>query len=168
MAFGSVFNPFSYHELVRLIREVGPDVVHAHNVFPNWSPAVFAAARTCGVPSVYSVHSQILTCPTWYHLRDGGVCESCLGGKEHWCMLTNCRGSLVESTVYAARSAVVRIGRLVRDTVSVFVVMSEFQRRQLIRGGYPADRIVIVPNMVTPPATAADPAAGRYARSSAA
>lgn len=160
-AVGGVFNPFSFREVTRLIRQLRPDVLHAHNIFPNWSPSVFAAAGACGVPSLYSVHSQILTCPTWYHLRDGAICERCLDG-EHWCVLSNCRGSLVESAVYAARSAAVRLGGLVRDRATLLVAMSDFQRDQLIRGGYPTERIAVVPNMVAPPPMPADPADGAY------
>ena len=85
-----------------------PDVVHAHNVYPLFSPSVLVAARRSGVPVVMTCHNYRLGCPTMNHFRRGAVCELCTGGHEHRCVLTNCRGSLAESAAYAARAIVAR------------------------------------------------------------
>jgi glycosyltransferase involved in cell wall biosynthesis len=140
-----------------------PDVVHAHNIYPLFSPSVAVACRRLSVPFVQHVHSFFLTCPTTFHLRDGQVCNRCAGGREYACVLHNCRGNLFESAAYAARTAVTRKLRLLKDNVTRFITVSQFCRRWLIEQDYPADRIAVVPNTVSIPAAAADPTRGEYA-----
>jgi glycosyltransferase involved in cell wall biosynthesis len=56
-----------------------PDVVHVHNTFPLLSPAVHWAAQQAGVPVVQTLHNFRLLCPQAMLLRDGKVCEDCVG-----------------------------------------------------------------------------------------
>lgn len=157
----SIWNPFSARELRHRLRALRPDVVHIHNVHPNWSPAVATVARAEGVPSVLHVHSQNLTCPNWYHIRNGRMCELCLGGREYNCLLTNCRGALAESAVYALRSAVVRSAGMFRNNVARYIVPSNFMRERLARNGYPRARISVVPNTIAERPVPDHTAAGR-------
>ena len=90
------------------LRSGRPDIVHCHNLYPLLSPSVLAACRKAGVPVVISVHNQGLTCPTADHTHQGQMCLKCYGGKEHHCVLQNCRGNLIESVAYAVRSKLAR------------------------------------------------------------
>jgi glycosyltransferase involved in cell wall biosynthesis len=103
-----------------------------------------------------------LTCPTADHLHAGAACEKCYGGKEHHCLLQNCRGNLLESLGYALRSSVARRLGLFARNVTLFVALSQFARQRLVGAGYNAEQIAVLPNMVQPAATPADPAAGTY------
>jgi glycosyltransferase involved in cell wall biosynthesis len=162
-AAGSGFyNPAARAEISRLIRDYRPDVLHAHNIFPNWSPSIFGAAKRAGVATVMSVHSQILTCPNWYHLRNNALCEECFGGREHRCVVNRCRGTYAESIVYAARSSFVRRSRILLRNVSVFITMSQFMRSRLAAAGIPDHRIVVVPNAAPLPPEPTAPERNRY------
>jgi glycosyltransferase involved in cell wall biosynthesis len=125
----SVYSLRSRREMERLLDRVRPDVVHAHNLYPLLSPSVLAACRRRGVPSVLHCHSFLLTCPVTFHYRDGAVCEECLGGREHWCAIHDCRGNRAESVAYALRNAAVRRLRLLHDGVDAFVAPSAFLKR---------------------------------------
>jgi glycosyltransferase involved in cell wall biosynthesis len=133
-----------------------------HNVYPLLSPSVLVACRDSGIPVVFSVHSQILTCPTWYHFLDGAVCERCVGGKEYHCVLRNCRGNLVESSVYALRSAFARKRDIFRLNTTLFLTMSRFMKDRLAATGIPPERIALAPNMVRPPTKLTQPKLGAY------
>ena len=136
---------------VRAMREVlakeKPDVVNVHNLFPFISPAALRECKKAGVPVVMTVHNFRLICPTGLFMRDGGPCEDCLvRGNEWGCVKHNCEQSLLKSVGYAARNAVARLRRHYLECVDRFACITDFQRRKLIEAGFPADKIVVIPN----------------------
>lgn len=78
MPLASLFNLRTYREVKRLIREQGAQLVHVHNTLALISPAVYYAARACGVPVVQTIHNFRFQCPGALFLRNGHVCEECL------------------------------------------------------------------------------------------
>lgn len=146
--FSGVYNPFSHRAIRSLLREHRADLAHIHNLFPLISPSILSACRREGVPVVMTVHNYRLTCPSGLHLRNGQVCEKCLGGREYHCVLNRCEGSMLKSAGYALRSAVARRLRLFHDNVTMYAALTEFQRQRLVDAGFPARRIAVIPNMV--------------------
>ena len=147
-AFSGIFNPFAYHSLRRQLQAEHYDIVHAHSVYPRFSPSVLMACRHEQVPVILHVHSYMLTCPNLYHLRKGKVCELCFGGRSYWCLLTNCRGSLPESAAYTIRSAVAQTFKLFTNNVTLFVSVSRFLGDRLIAAGFPGEKIEVLPNAI--------------------
>ena len=86
-------------------------------------------------------------CPNGLHLSHEEVCERCLGGKEFWCILQNCENDIIKSTGYAIRNATARISRRILDRISMFIVLSEFQKKRFIAEGIPQELINIIPNI---------------------
>jgi glycosyltransferase involved in cell wall biosynthesis len=160
--WGGVYNIGAYYWMRRLLETDLPDVVHVHSVYPMFSPSILVACRRAGVPVVMTVHSHNLTCPTWYHLRKGRVCEACVGGHEYQCVLKNCRNNILESFAYALRSAVARRFRLFHENVSLLIVMTRFAKAKLLQAGFREDQIAVVPNPTSVRDTAADRPAGEY------
>jgi len=149
-------------EMAATIRSTAPDIAHFHNLYPLLSPSVLEACRELDVPTVLRCGDYKLTCPTAQHLRNGIPCEACLEGKEYWCALNNCKGNLLASTAYAIRNMTARRSGRIRNNVTVYIVPTRFIKQQLIRGGYPGERIEVLPNMATIPAEAPSPPAGNY------
>jgi glycosyltransferase involved in cell wall biosynthesis len=160
--WGGVYNISAYREMGRLIEKDRPDVVHVHSVYPMFSPSILVACKRKNVPVVMTVHSHNLTCPTWYHLYQGRVCEDCVGGHEYRCVIKNCRSNILESSAYALRSSVARRFRLFHDNVSKLIVMTPFAKAKLLRAGFREDQIAVVPNPASVGEAAADPSAGEY------
>ena len=144
--WGGIYNIRTYFEMLRLLREDRPDVVHIHSVYPMFSPSILVACRRAVVPVVMTVHSHNLTCPAWFHLYQGTVCEECVGGREYKCVLKNCRGNILESSAYALRSSVARHFRLFHDNVTIMIVLTSFAKKRLVRAGFREDQVVVVPN----------------------
>jgi glycosyltransferase involved in cell wall biosynthesis len=144
--WGGVYNVRAYFEMRRVLKADRPDLVHVHSVYPMFSPSVLAACRRAGVPVVMTVHSHNLTCPTWFHLYKGRICEACVGGHEYRCVLKNCRNNIFESFAYALRSGVARIFRLFHDNVSVLIVLTPFGQGKLLKAGFREDQIAVIPN----------------------
>lgn len=147
-AINGVYSLSGSSEMQRLVETERPDVVHAHNIYPQWSPSVFRMCRRLGVPTVLHVHCHYLTCPNWYHLRNGQVCTLCCEGKEYKCFTANCRGSYAESAAYFIRSYVARKLRLFVDNVNLFVTVSHFLKASLVSAGFPDERIAVLYNAV--------------------
>jgi len=146
-----------------LLDSFRPDVVHVHDVFPLISPWILPLCTRRGVPIVMSCEDYRPTCPIVTHFRDGEVCTRCLGGREYWAAMKNCRKNVPESVAVALYSAVVRKSRTFIRHVKRFTAPSEFTRQWLIdHAGIDADKIITIPPPVNIPATAADPAAGGY------
>jgi len=148
--FETVWATGSFRDVKELIAREAPDVVHFHNTFPLISPAAYYACADDGVPVVQTLHNYRLLCPAAMLLRDGKVCEACLGRSVCWPgTLHGCyRGSRTATAAVAAMLAVHRAIGTWREKVDVYVALSEFARRKFIEGGLPAERIVVKPNFV--------------------
>jgi len=157
-----IYSPAAGREMNRIIDLECPDVVHAHNILPMFSPSVLVACRRKRVPVVLHCHSYLLTCPTTFHFKDGKICERCLGGREYWCVIKNCRNNIFESIGYALRNIIARKMRFFSNNVTLFVALNEFARGRLVNSGFREDRVVVLPNMVYIPAAGIDAGNGEY------
>jgi len=158
-----VFSRRSAREMTAELDRHRPDVVHVHNLFPLLTPSVLVACRERGVPVVMTCHNYRLVCAVGTHFRDGALCTLCTPGNEHWCAIKNCRGSWPESAAYALRTAIAQRFGLFRDTVSRFIVLSEFQGRQIAAAGIAPPAISVLPNAAPATRLAARPSTGGYA-----
>jgi glycosyltransferase involved in cell wall biosynthesis len=151
-ARATLWNRQTLEELRRLIRREQPEVLHCHNTFPLLSPSIYRAAKEAGVPVVQTLHNYRLLCPAASFLRDGRICEDCLGKAVPWPgVLHACyRQSRPASAAAAAMLTVHRAMKTWSRGVSRYVALSEFSRRKFIEGGLPAERIVTKPNFVDP------------------
>ena len=135
-----------------------PDVVHVHNTFPLISPAIYWVANRLRIPVLQTLHNFRLMCPQAMFLRNGVVCEDCVGKLPWRGAVRGCyRGSKMQSTVLAGMVTVHRALGTWENKVTRYIALNEFCRGKFIEGGLPAERIVIKPNFVdfeAPAATA--------------
>ena len=146
----TIWNRETYKSLRALIRRERPDVVHFTNTFPLISPAAHHAARAENVAVVQSLHNFRLLCPNALFLREGRVCEDCLGKTIPWpAVVHGCyRGSRPASAVTAAMLVVHRAIGTWQRTVDRFIALTEFGRDKFIAGGLPPEKIAVKPNFV--------------------
>lgn len=134
-------------ELRGLVGDVKPDVLHAHNTFPLISPSVFWAADEFGLPVVQTLHNFRLICPQAMLLREGRICEECVGrvplaAVQHACY----RGSRAATSVLAGMLVLHRSLGTWRNKVDRYIALNEFCRTKFVQGGLPAGKIVVKPN----------------------
>jgi glycosyltransferase involved in cell wall biosynthesis len=132
-----------------LVTDFNPDVIHVHNTFPLISPSFYWAAAKAKVPVVQTLHNFRLFCPQAVFLREGKVCEDCLGkvpwrGVVHGCY----RDSKAQSAVLAGMVTAHRAIGTWRNKVTRYIALNEFCRQKFIQGGLPAERILVKPNFV--------------------
>lgn len=138
----------AYRSMLKLIRKEKPDVVHIHNLYPLFSPSVLVACKQASIAAVMTCHNYRLVCPIGWHFRDGAICEKCIGGREYWCILKNCRENIFESIAYAIRNSIARKLEFFKKNVTIFISPSNFVKCRLIDAGFPADRIRVTPHFV--------------------
>jgi glycosyltransferase involved in cell wall biosynthesis len=134
------------------IEETSPDVVHFHNTFPLLSPAALRAARRAGPAVVQTLHNFRPLCPAGTFLRDGKVCEDCLGhlplpAVRHGCY----RDSSAATVPLATMIAVHRAAGTWSRSVDAYVVPSEFTRGRYIAAGWDPELLELKPNTVVDP-----------------
>jgi len=157
LASRTIWNHSAYRELRKLLRTHRVQIAHFHNTFPLISPAAYYAARAENVRVVQTLHNYRLLCANGLLLRDGEVCEDCLGKLVPWPGIVHkCyRGSRAASATVATMLATHRVLGTWWKAVDVYVALTETGRRKLIDGGLPADKITVKPNCAYP-----DPGAG--------
>lgn len=146
------WNGGTYAETRRLIRGERPDVMHCTNTFPVLSPSIYAAAQREDVPIVQSLHNFRPMCANALLLRAGRPCDACVGAVLPWKgLIHRCyRDSFLASAVIAALIGWQRRTRRTRDPVTRYVALSESSRRIFVAAGFPADRLIVKPNFVSP------------------
>ncbi len=152
LAMQALWSPRTLADLAQLKETFRPDVIHVHNTLPLLSPSVFWAAHRIGVPVVQTLHNFRWACPQAMFVREGKVCEDCLGRVPWRGVLRGCyRGSRAQTAVVAATLTLHKAMGTPRDKVDRFIALNEFCRTKMIEAGLPADRVVIKPNFVDVP-----------------
>lgn len=150
LALGTVWSRSSARELRTLLRRSKADLVHFHNTFPLISPAAYYAAAAEGVPVFQTLQNYRLTCPAATLLRNGAICEKCVGTSVPWAAVRHrCyRGSVGASAATAAMLGVHRQFRTWKSKVHRYIAASHFVKDKLTEGGLPSSRVVVKPNFV--------------------
>jgi len=161
LAMGTVWSPRTARDMRALFASFRPDVVHVHNTLPLVSPSVFWAAQRAGIPVVQTLHNFRLICPQALLLREGRVCEDCVGQVPWRAVRHRCyRDSAAQSAVVAATIQAHRALGTWQHKVTRYIALNEFCRAKFVEGGLPADRIVVKPNFVDLPPPAPRPREG--------
>jgi glycosyltransferase involved in cell wall biosynthesis len=163
MGVQAIWNQRSFREVRARLSEVRPQLVHAHNLVPQISPAAYYAAAAEQVPVVHTLHCYKMMCPEGFLFREGRVCERCVGkvfawpGVVHGCY----RGSRVATAAVAATYGLHKIAGTWTDKIDMYFAQTEFAMRKYVEAGFPAEKIRVKPNFVADPGKG--PGDGGYA-----
>lgn len=134
-------------ELRAEIAEHAPDIVHAHNIFPLITASLYDAARDLGVPVVQTLHNYRNICASALLMRDGRICEDCIGASPYQAVLHRCyRNSALGSFALARMIAHHRDKGTWSRSVDRFIALSEFSKSRFVAAGFPTDKITVKPN----------------------
>ena len=136
-------------EVGALIDQYQPDIVHVHNTFALLSPSLYWACAKAGVPVVQTLHNFRIVCPQAMLLREGRICEACVGRVPVPAIIHGCyRGSRAQTAVLSAMVTLHRGLGTWQNKVARYIALNEFCRGKFIQAGLPAERIVVKPNFV--------------------
>jgi glycosyltransferase involved in cell wall biosynthesis len=156
----AIWSRSAVNRLRQLIDDSRPDVIHVHNLFPVLSPAVIRVSHDADVPVLLTLHNYRLLCAAGTLLREGRICEKCVG-RSLWravpyrCYRTSASGSAALALSLATHR---RIGTF--EMVTRFLAVSAFVREKHLEAGLDPTRIVVKPNFAWP--TGVREGAGEY------
>lgn len=135
----------------RMIRSGRVEIAHAHNLFPVLSPVVLRSARETGAAVLVTLHNYRLLCLPADLLRNGRVCEACVGRVPWRGVYYRCyRGSTLGSAALAA-SLTAHRGLRTFDGVTRYLAVSEFVMRKHVEAEtIPRQLITVKPNFSWP------------------
>jgi glycosyltransferase involved in cell wall biosynthesis len=152
------YSPGVYRRLASLIAEAKPDVALVLHYLRKLSPSVLKCLADHHVPFAVRLSDFGMICPSAHLLRDGRICELCVGGNLWNSVRYRCvQGSLGASAVnFAATQFHRRAGYF--DLIRTFVVPSRFTIEKMVEGGWDPETLVHVPTFVSD--TAGEPSGG--------
>ena len=161
----SAWSADSYERIRKLCEVHRPDVAHVHNFWLRMSPSVHAACRDAGVPTVQSLHNYRIACVNAMLLRNGRLCEACVGKVPWRGAVRRCyRGSFWASAAAAGMIVANRVRQTWTREPAAFVTPSDHSRGKLLAAGLPPDRTFVKPNFVDDPGEPASaPSTSDYA-----
>ncbi|GGT84350.1 glycosyltransferase family 4 protein [Streptomyces lateritius] len=128
------------------LRAFSPDIVHVHNLFPNFGRDWLTGWRG---PLVTTLHNFRPICAAATLYRDGGICTRCVDGDRWAGLRAGCyRGSRLATLplAWAGRGGVAADPLLRR--ADRIVVLSELGRTTYARAGVDERRMALIPNFV--------------------
>jgi glycosyltransferase involved in cell wall biosynthesis len=149
LARQTLWSTRTMRDLAELISDFRPDIIHAHNTVPLISPSLYWMAERAKVPVAQTLHNFRFFCLNAFFLREGKICEDCLGHLPWRGVARACyRGSRSASATLAGMLVLHRGLGTYRNRVTRYIALNEFCRNKFIEGGLPEDRIVVKPNFV--------------------
>lgn len=138
------------------IAAAAPDLIHAHNIFPLITPSLYDAAQDLGLPVVQTLHNYRFICASSLLMRDGRICEECIGGSPYRGGLHRCyRDSFAGSLALARMIDIHRRRGTWERKVTRFIALTNFSRSRFVLAGFPEAKIAVKPNspgpLFTPP-----------------
>lgn len=125
----TIFNLRTYREIRQLIHRHHIDIVHVHNTLALISPAVYYAARNCGVPVVQTIHNFRFLCSGALFYRDGKVCEECVRRGRFHSLRHRCYRNSFPATLLCA--CTMRLHQAIFRYLN-FICLTSFNREKLL------------------------------------
>jgi glycosyltransferase involved in cell wall biosynthesis len=135
----------------RLKRE-RPDIIHIHNFFPLFTPAIFYAAKALRIPTVFTLHNYRIICPTAVLMHQGKINERSIKSGPFWTIPHKVyKDSIFGTFALASMILFHKVIGTWKNQVDCFVVLTEFAKNKFIEAGIPADKIKVKPNFIPDP-----------------
>ena len=144
----TVFNPRTYRDIKKLIRDEKIEIVHVHNTLNLVSPAVYYAARRMKVPVVQTIHNFRLLCPGATFYRDGHICEDCVKYGLKCAVKHRCyRGSKIQTLACVLSTAFHRMTGIYGKIN--YICLTDFNKQKLLGlKQIKSERVFVKPNFV--------------------
>lgn len=151
--FGNMlWNGRAYRGIRSVARAVRPNIAHVHSIYTQLSPSVLDALADEGVPCVMTVHDHHLVSPQYDRWAEGcgpsvegmGVVRATLSRFHK----RSYAASFAQSSAFALHKRLKLYGVGIR----AYLCPSRYVERQMLSGGFPAERLAYLPFGIDPDA----------------
>ncbi|TFC33949.1 glycosyltransferase family 4 protein [Cryobacterium sp. TMT2-42-4] len=128
------------------LERFAPDIVHVHNLFPNWGHEWLGK---WGGPIVATVHNFRPVCAAGTLFRDGAHCTRCPDGNSLESVRHSCyRGSLIATLPLTIRNRHGLAGDRLLERADKVILLSGRSRKLYTGFGLSDEKVVVIPNFV--------------------
>ncbi len=145
----TVFNPQTYRDIRKLIREENIEIVHVHNTLNLVSPAVYYAAKSMKVPVIQTIHNFRLLCPGATFYRDSHICEDCVEHGLKCAVKHRCyRGSRIQTLACVVSTIFHRMTGIYGKIN--YICLTDFNKEKLLKlNQIKSQNVFVKPNFVS-------------------
>ena len=131
----------------RAIRKFGPDLVHVHNLFPNYSTSWLSKIE---IPVILSIHNYRPMCAAGTFFREGNSCFECLdSGNSLPALKHKCyRSSVLATAPLALANRNLNRSVPLAENVEKVLVLTDSARDLYLRAKWPASKLHVIPNFL--------------------
>ena len=152
LPFITVFNPKTYFDIKKIIKEKNIDIVHVHNTLCLISPAVFYAAIKMKKPVIQTLHNFRMQCANGLFYRNGHICEDCVNDGLLCALKHKCyRNSFFQTLAIVLMLKIHRLTGIYKKVS--FICLTEFNKSKLLlinnrKQVVDEEKVFIKPNFV--------------------
>jgi glycosyltransferase involved in cell wall biosynthesis len=131
---------------LKAIRDFSPDVLHVHNLFPNFARRWVEDVK---VPLAHTVHNYRPICVAGTLYREGSTCTLCPDG-DRWAGVRNrCyRDSSLASLAAAVGQGPPGAVDCLHERADALIMLTELEREIYRSAGWPVSKVTVSPNFV--------------------
>jgi hypothetical protein len=154
LAAHAIYSSDARSRLRQMISTFRPDIAHIRNIYHHLSPSILWELKAQGIPVLYHLNDFKVLCPTYNLVANGMACERPCTGK-FWKVLTEgCYGgSKASSLVLVGEAYAHHWAGTYLKCVDHFLVPSQFAKELLVKNGFNAEKITVLPHFQTLPKT---------------
>lgn len=131
LPFITIFNPKTYFDIKKIIKDKNIDIVHVHNTLCLISPAVFYAAIKMKKPVIQTLHNFRMQCANGLFYRDGHICEDCVNDGLLCALRHKCyRNSFFQTLAIVLMLKIHRFIGIYKKVY--FICLTEFNKSKLL------------------------------------
>lgn len=148
----SPWSDYGYKLVKSELKKFKPDIAHAHNFFFIFSPKIFLAFWEEKIPIVVTLHNYRLVVPCSQMIYKGKPCEICLGKNPWRIIFKRCYKNSFFASLFRYRFYYRSQKRHNWwSFIDKFITLSNKGREILVKGGLPANKILVKPNFIHDP-----------------
>ena len=152
MAAHALYSSSARRAMRRCLADFSPQLAHVRGIYHHLSPSILWELKRQNIPVLYHLNDFKMLCPTYNFVAKGRSCELCSHGGFHHAATSGCyAGPRSSAAILAAEAYLHGWLRTYESCVDMFLAPSEFVRTKLIAGGFPAQRIEVLPHFQTLP-----------------
>ncbi len=144
----TIYSTESKKRLKELLNKYPVDIAHIQNIHRHITPSIFHVLKERNIPIVWTLHDFFLLCPNNSFYSNNKVCEKCKSGKFFNVLINKCRKNSYAASFMVMLEEYVHRYLGLLDIPDFFIVPSKFSKEKLIESGFPAWKVVHIPNFI--------------------
>ena len=128
-------------DMATLLAREAPDLCHLHNIYTQLSPSILYALKEKQIPTIMTVHDHHLISPQYNVWADGCGEDFSQVGIVKGTLSRFHKHSHAASFAQVSAYKFHRAFKMYEKNIDLFITPSEYLKRRMVAGGFPASKI---------------------------